>query len=304
MEVRLRAVKGLAVLLYIGPLFAGLGGLGPVVIAPFVAIFVGWLIVLRPEQWPLHKHEWTTKAAWAAALSQILSQTLLVCVLLAVGRGAGFVAGIPPIISPLLPLAISFVAIPLCRLLWDSREAAGLGVFLDAESKAAHAPRALTLAGAAVVPLLNLGEGVSEREANEAVAEVLAHEGASLRFKALVAALSQTGQSHTALRRALIITATEPETVASGRIPHAMAGAFEIAGKNPDLLRLYLPRALALLSAFANRADGFPAADQVRLAAAGNIGSDPQGELHDGLLTLATAIETTRARRAGASLGA
>ena len=299
----LRTLKVLAVLLYIGPLVAGMSGLGPSMIAPFVGIFVVWLMVLRPEQWPSTPEEWLSRHSWGAALTQVLSQTLLVCVLLAVGRGLGAVADIPPRPEPILPLALSFLAIPFCRMFWDSGEAAKIGVFLDAEAEAAHAPRAASHAASAIVPLLNLADDMADSLTTDAVSKVMEPAGAELRLKALVAALSHPDRSHAALRRALVLWATEPEIVAPGELNGVMANAFEIAGPNTDLLRLYVPRALALIAAFPNRASCFPTPERLRKAASEAFSTDPKQDLpadlrkdlHDGMLALARAIETALA---------
>lgn len=312
MNLRIRAVKGLAVLLYVGPIFAGIGGLGFGMIAPFVAIFLMWLIVLRPEQWPATPKEWLTPAAFGAVLAQVLSQTLLVCVLLAIGRGLGALAEVPPTIGPFFPLAISYVAIPLCRSLWDPSEAALSGVFLDFEAAAAHAPRVAAQAATAVVPLLNLPDDMADDVTAEAVQGVMAPDGAHLRLKALTAALSRPDRSHAALRRALVHWVTEPEIVASGQIPSSMEMAFEIAGRNADLLRLYLPRALALIAAFPDRAPDFPDSGQlVGLAETGFAGdpeldlpADLKADLRDGLLALAAAIRKAKAKPAALEITA
>lgn len=299
MLTRLRLLKGAAALLYIGPLFAGLTGLGWGVVAPFMGIFVVWLMVLRPEQWPATPDEWLGAQAWLAALTQVLSQLLLVCILLGIGRGFGAVAGFLPAVSPIFPLAISFLAIPLCRILWDAGEAADMGIYLDYEAEAAQIPRAAAQAAAAIVPLLNLADDAPDAQVTGAVKKAMQTSGAELRLKALIAALSHPNHSHAALRRALVLWATEPEIVAPGRVPNVMAGAFAIAGSNADLLRLYVPRGLALITAFADRAPGFPAPDELRKMAPEVLGADAQldlplhlrADLHDGLLALALAIE-------------
>jgi hypothetical protein len=303
MLTRLRLLKGAAALLYIGPLFAGLTGLGWGVVAPFVGIFVVWLMVLRPEQWPASPDEWLGASAWLAALTQVLSQLLLVCILLGIGRGFGAVAGFLPAVNPIFPLAISFLAIPLCRVLWDAGEAADMGIYLDDEAEAAQIPRAAAQAAAAIVPLLNFADDAPDAEVIASVNNAMQTGGADLRLKALVAALSHPNRSHAALRRALVLWATEPEIVAPGRVPTVMAGAFAIAGANADLLRLYVPRGLALVGAFANRAAGFPAPDDLRKVAGEVLGADAQldlplhlrADLHDGLLALALAIENALA---------
>jgi hypothetical protein len=275
-------------------------------VAPFVAVFLIWLVVLRPEQWPASLAEWLTLPAWGAALTQLLSQVLLVSVLLAVGRGIGAVADFVPLVNPVFPLAVSFLAIPLCRLLWDAREAADQGIFLDEEAEAAHYPRAAAEAAAAIVPLLNLPDSAPDSEAIPAVDRVLALPGPDLRLKALAAALSQPSRSHAALRRALALWLSEPERVAPGQVPGAMTLAFGFAQSNADLLRLYVPRALALILAFPDRAGDFPTPERLREAAAAEPGSDPgsdlpvhlRADLRDGLHALAHAIERAAAGEA------
>lgn len=303
MPTRLRLLKGATALLYIGPLFAGLSGLGWGMVAPFVLVFMVWLFILRPEQWPGTPSEWLTVSAIAAAVTQLLSQILLVTLLLALGRGLGAVAGFLPVVNPIFPLAVSFLAIPLCRMLWDAREAADRGVFLDDEAAAALAPRALAEAASAIVPLLNLPDEAPDADVLAAVSRVMsasgAPTGAELRLTALAAALAHPDRSHAALRRALVLWASEPEIVAPGQVPTSMASAFAIANRNADLLWFYVPRALALIAAFPNRAGGFPAPAQLRLAAASGPGADPQSDLPahlradlcDGLNALARAVE-------------
>lgn len=268
------------------------------VLGPFVAIFVVWLLVLRPEQWPATPEEWLSANAFGAVATQVLSQILLVCVLLGIGRGIGAAAGFLPVVNPLFPLAVSFLAIPLCRILWDARAAAHQGVFLDDEAEAAEAPRALAEAGAAIVPLLNFADHAPDAEVNTAVTRAMSMTGAGLRLDALVAALARPSRSHTALRRALVLWSSEPEIVASGQVPSGMSNGFAIAGGNGDLMRLYVPRALALIAAFPDRVVDFPSAAQLRRAAA-DAGTDPasdlpahlRADLRDGLTALARAVE-------------
>ena len=303
MVTRLRLLKGATLLLYVGPMFAGISGLGWGMVPPFVGIFVVWLMVLRPEQWPASAREWASSHGLGAALSQVLSQLLLVSVLLALGRGLGAVAGFLPPIDPIFPLAVSFLAIPLCRILWDADEAADQGIFLDEEAEAAHIPRATAEAAKAVVPLLNLPDSAPDAEVQSMVAGVLDVARPDLRLDALAAALAKPDRSHHALRQALVLWASEPERVAPGLVPQGMAIAFAMTGRHADLMRLYLPRALALIAAFPARAEDFPAPQHLREVAAENPGSAPKSELpthlradlQDGLLALANAIEAAAA---------
>ncbi|MES2549956.1 MAG: hypothetical protein V4630_09710, partial [Pseudomonadota bacterium] len=296
MLTRMRLVKGIAALLYVGPLIAGLCGFGWSMVFSFTAIFVVWLMVLRPEQWPSTPAEWLTAQAWLAALAQVLSQLLLVSILFGIGRGLGGLADIGTVaLDPLLPLSISFLAIPLCRMLWDAREAASQGYFLDDEAEAAHSDSAAGTAAAAIIPLLNLPDNAPDETVTVAVAEALDVPAAELRLNALTAALSNPNRSHAALRRALVFWATEPEIVAPGQVAESMASAFDIANTNLDLLRIYVPRAMALISAFPTRADDFPAPERLRLTADNLPQSDLpdhlQVDLRDGLRALARSVE-------------
>lgn len=299
MLIRMRLLKGANVLLYVGPLVAGMSGFGWGMVASFTAIFILWLLILRPEQWPASREEWHSGSAWLSVLTLVLSQVALICVLFAVGRGIGALAGYIPMLTPAVPLAISFLAIPLCRMLWDPRTAASDGYFLDEAAEAANAPRAVAEAASAVVPLLNLSDDAPDAQVSAAVAVALSVPSAELRLNALVAALGAPTRNHAALRRALVIWASEPEVVAPGRVPTSMASAFAITGGNADLLRLYLPRAMALISAFPDRAFGFPAPALLRAAATEGPGSDPlsdlpahlRADLREGLQALARAVE-------------
>jgi hypothetical protein len=304
MLTRIRVLKAATALLYVGPLFAGLSGLGWGMVAPFVAIFVVWLMVLRPEQWPASPQEWLALPAFGAALAQILSQILLVTVLLAIGRGIGALAGFLPIVNPIFPLALSFLAIPICRMLWDAREAANQGVFLDEEAEIAQAPRAAAEAAAAIIPLLNLPDSAPDAEVMHKTANALSGLAADLRLDALTAALTRPDRSHAALRRALVLWCSEPEIVAPARVSNAMARGFALADRNPDILRLYVPRAIALIAAFPDRAAEFPLPKDLRAAAESglesNIGSDLpdhlRADLCDGLLALARSLDHALAK--------
>ena len=301
MLTRMRLLKGATALLYIGPLIAGLCGYGWGMVAPFTGVFVVWLLVLRPEQWPTTPEEWLTGPAWLAALAQVLSQVVLVAILFGIGRGLGGLANIGTLdVNPLLPLSISFLAIPLCRMFWDSREAASMGFYLDEEAEAAHAGNAAGDAATAIIPLLNLSDDAPDTQVTRAVAEVMNVATAALRLKALAAALANPDRSHAALRRELVLWASEPEVVAPGRVAQSMAQAFNIANGNQDLLRLYVPRALALVAAFPGRAKDFPDPDKLRAAADAkpepgwDLPAHLRDDLRDGLLALARAVEAAQ----------
>ncbi len=308
MYARLRFLKVANVLLYLGPLFAGMAGLGWGIVAPFVAIFALWLMTVRPEQWPSSWAEWLTGRALGAALTQVLSQLLLVTVLIGLGRGIVGLAGISPTVNPLIPLCMSLTAIFLSRVVWDARGAAAEGVYLDDEAQEAGSSQSQGNAQAAVAPLLALADDLDEAGVRDRVEQVLSGPGAHDRLAALTASLLAAGRGHAALRRAVVIWATEPEIVAPGQVPNALFSSFALSDGDPDLLRLFLPRALALAGAFPDRAAGFPSPATLRAAAKAGLATGPdtdipddlRADLGDGLLALARSVETalTRSRAA------
>ena len=119
METRRRFMMAANALLYFGPLLAGLGGFGWGLIPVFTAIFVLWLIILQPFEFPISKAEWLTLDAWVAVAARAAVQLLLVVALFAVGRGIGGILGVMTGFPNVLPIALSFLSIPLARMIWD-----------------------------------------------------------------------------------------------------------------------------------------------------------------------------------------
>ena len=131
MHNRLRLLMGATALLYAGPLMAGLGGFGWAVVPAFCAMFLLWQFILRPHQWPRHPADWATPAALITLITQIAVQTLLVAILFGIGRGIGGTLGTLPPFPLLLPVAVSFLSIPLARLIWDPWKDRDIDRFLD-----------------------------------------------------------------------------------------------------------------------------------------------------------------------------
>ena len=119
MENRRRFMMVANALLYFGPLLAGLGGFGWGFVPVFTAIFVLWLIILQPFEFPINKSEWLSLDAWVAVSARAAVQLLLVVLLFGVGRGIGGILGAMTGFPILLPVAISFLSIPLARMIWD-----------------------------------------------------------------------------------------------------------------------------------------------------------------------------------------
>jgi hypothetical protein len=283
--------------LYLGPLLAGLSGFGWAMLAPFVSIFTLWLVITRPQQWPQTAAEWLTREAWLAALAQILSQTLLVAVCFGIGRGIGGATGALPMLHPILPVALSFTALAIARLSWDPDRALAEGLSIDELLyPAAHPPlrRPVLNTEAAVGELLDLADDAPMAQAQPLLAEVMEDTDSFARLAALIETLAVLPPPrHLALRRALILWATEPEAFAAGTTPGALRAAFAAAGQDGELLATLLPRAQALASAVPERADQFP--DPAVIEDIARRG--PSAELSAGLSRLARQLRRSPAPR-------
>jgi hypothetical protein len=275
MTLRLRMLQGATAALYMGPLLAGMAGYGWVMLPPFVSIFVLWLMILRPHQWPQTNAEWLTRQAWLSVLTQVLTQVLLVAVLFGIGRGLGGVLGHLPLFHPVLPVAISFVSIPLSRLFWNSEQALEKGLTIDEVMYPQSQPpvqaaetRPVVPADVAIRPLLDLADDAPLTQVGPMLDDLMDDSTAWARLAALAEALEAAPDRHGALREALIIWTTDPETFAANPIPSAMRTVFGVAGTDARLLSRLLPRAAALARIMPERLAQFPnAADLDRLAA-------------------------------------
>lgn len=278
MTLRLRMLQGATAALYMGPLLAGMAGYGWMMLPPFVSVFVLWLMLLRPHQWPQSNAEWLSRSAWVGVLAQVAAQVLLVAVLFGIGRGIGGVLGHLPLFHPVLPVAISFVSIPLSRLFWNVEEALEKGLTIDELMYPAPPPpapgpetaRSRVPDAEVIRPLLDLPDDAPLTQVGPALDDVLDDGAAWARLATLVEALDAAPARHAALREALVIWATDPETFAANPVPGAMRAVFRVAGTDTQLLARLLPRAAALARIMPERNAQFPdRADLDRLAALG-----------------------------------
>ena len=128
---RLRLAMGAGLLLYLGPLLAGMAGSGWPVVPVFTAIFLMWLVILRPQEWPDRLADWQRPEALVALAARAVVQIFLVALCFGIGRGIGGVLGVTLGLPVLAPIAVSLLAIPLARLVWNPAEAAALDLALD-----------------------------------------------------------------------------------------------------------------------------------------------------------------------------
>ena len=269
MFIRLKLLQVATVALYMGPLLAGMAGFGWAMLPPFVTLFVAWLIVLRPHQWPQTNAEWIQTRSLIVALTQVLTQILLVAVLFGIGRGIGGVAGALPLFTPILPLALSFTALPLARTVWNAEQAMASGVTIDEvlypHSRPVH-PVALTATvEEEVASLLALDDDCSLTQAGPALEDALDDGGAWAVLAELTTALAMAPGKHDALREAMIVWATDPDIFASNAAPESMRSAFLAAGQDLRLLQVLLPRAAALARIMPDMRSQFP--DRARIEA-------------------------------------
>lgn len=262
MTMRLRLLQGATALLYMGPLLAGLAGFGWAMLPPFVSVYLLWLMIMRPHQWPRTNADWLRGEVWLVVLTQALTQILLVSVLFGIGRGLGGVMGHLPMFHPLLPVAVSFLAIPVSRLAWDSEQALEQGLTIDEVMYPHSVPAPLVCPALtpdeAVKPLLQFADDAPLAAVGPVLEDVLDDGNAWARLSSLTDALEAAPNRHAALREALVVWATDPETFSQNAAPAAMRAAFQVVGSDPGLLRHLLPRAAALARAMPERHGQFP----------------------------------------------
>lgn len=165
MRTRLRLLMGATALLYFGPLLAGLGGFGWAVVPVFTAIFLLWLVILRPQDWPRGWAGWRQPQALIGLATRAAVQLLLVSLCFGIGRGIGGVLGAQPPFPVMLPITISFLSIPLARLVWEPRKAQQLDGFLTealAEVEAVNRHLVPEAAVGMVRPLADLPSGTDD----------------------------------------------------------------------------------------------------------------------------------------------
>jgi hypothetical protein len=220
MQARLRLLKGATALLYFGPLLAGIAGFGWRVVPLFVGIFLLWLFILRPQQWPRRLADWSRPEALIALLTQSVVQVLLVAVSLGIGRGIGGVLGVMPDIPLMLPVAVSFLSIPLARMIWDPwRAEVGEDVLdaalarLEAEVDPADDLKRRTESAARMVAAL---DRLPPEAAPELLADHLHAMATQTSHEALRVALMDPiydGSATAVVRRAAAVHATDPAVV-------------------------------------------------------------------------------------------
>lgn len=290
MQNRLRLLMGASALLYVGPLLAGLSGMGWAAVPVFMALFALWLVVMRPAQWPRNLALWSSETAVAAA-AQLAVNALIVIVLFGIGRGIGGVAGFLPNIPPFLPVAISFLAVPLSRWAVNPVQATELDQMLDSALRQIDDPSAPGPAAPKedemVAVLLSLPADSDPMLTADAVEAAMRGARANTRLSQLEAALDPLLPDRRALREAVILWSTDLARHEGEGLLRAQRVAFAVAGSDPVLLHLFAYRGAALLGQTPGLWPGFPDASEVSMA----VDSTQPDNLQAGLNDLARALE-------------
>ena len=255
MHNRLRLLMGATALLYLGPLLAGLGGFGWDTVPVFVAIFLAWTLVLRPQSWPQTGADWQDPQALVAIAAQSATQILLVTLCYGIGRGLGGVLGALPPFPVLLPIAISFLSIPLCRLIWDPARAEAMDRFLDtaiaditATARATPPGRsdARALAAQLLAPLQALPEDTTSPEVERHLRAIWPHAEPQDIAHVLTGA-ARSGTASRAGLHALVLHATDPQVSMRMLGQEYPARAFALIAPRDDLALLFATRLVAAL---------------------------------------------------------
>ncbi|GHC63226.1 hypothetical protein [Neogemmobacter tilapiae] len=296
MQTRLRLLMGATALLYIGPLLAGLAGHGWLMVPVFTAIFVLWLFIMRPSNWPRDPHAWEKSDTWIRATAQTAAQALLVAVCMAIGSGMAGIAALNVSMPTMLPLIISFMALPISRLIWDPSDETRFGGLVNEALGKIGVPTVLSdeaeieLADELTAPLAKLPDSTKPSVVENHLRAMSDHVGARPLLKSLTSQI-KSSDAPMATRIAFILRATDPAQVLRDMPIPAPAQAFALAKGDHGLMELFLTRSLPLMRQHKTLWSSFPQAEDI-------VSATGEHANHAGpLLELADLIEKAKPRR-------
>ncbi|WP_343117139.1 hypothetical protein [Ostreiculturibacter nitratireducens] len=113
MSPRMALFSLTAALLYFGPFLSGLTGAPMTSALIFLAVYLLWVVLLRPRSWARTETQGapTILAAYLGGLTMF--QMVLIFVLFSLGRGLGTLLGGVIALPLILPIVLSAFAIPL-----------------------------------------------------------------------------------------------------------------------------------------------------------------------------------------------
>lgn len=266
MTSRQRILMGLTALLYLGPLLAGLGGQGWSMVIAFVGVFLLWLAVVRPGNWPRGRDEWGQPDRQMSVVTQSVVQIVLVVALFAIGRGIGGIAGVLPLFHPLMPLAMSFVAVPFSRL-------ASAITVPALKGKAASDAR--LQAAVRVTDTLNALAHDVDHDVIDAHMRAIAGEIGQTDLREALLARADGGEASTTTMRALVNLASSG-TWAHGLDLPAAERVFAVISQNGTLAMHYATTMNSQVSADPDMAEHCPSAKSLLARADALKGTDAE----------------------------
>ena len=296
METRLRLLMGATALLYIGPLLAGLAGHGWWLVPVFTAIFVLWLFIMRPSHWPRDPHAWEKSDAWVRAAAQTAAQALLVAVCMSIGSGMAGMAALNFSIPAMVPVVISFMAIPVSRLIWDPSDETRFGGLVNEALGKIGVPTPVSeeaeiaLADELTAPLRKLPESTKPALVENHLQAMASHVSPRPLLKSLMAQ-ARDENAPMPTRIAFVLRATDPQQVLKDQPIPAPATAYALAKGDHGLMELFLQRSLPLLRQHKMLWSSYPQSEDLVGATADH------SELAGPLLELADLIEKAKPRR-------
>lgn len=117
MNIRDRAYFATSALIYSGALYAGISGYGLNVVPLFASIFMLWLFVVRPNDWPQTAEAWRTPRAIAWPLLIFSAQFIVAGFCLVVGTGIGGILGFQMPLPLTFCILVSLLGVALARFL-------------------------------------------------------------------------------------------------------------------------------------------------------------------------------------------
>jgi len=295
MDNRSRLLRGFTALLYLGPLLAGLMGQGWALVAAFAVIFILYSIVLRPHLWPSQPRDMLRGEALVAMAALVATQILLVVVCFAIGRGIGGVLGVEPDWPAWLPVALSFAAIPLARLVSNPSSELPETSFDPLLHRLDNPVEDTSLlAQEMLAEVMALPADTSEAVLQQHLTAIAAHLDPVVIRRGLGDAVA-SGKASRAGIKALIVHATDPAVsglLAGSAYP---AQAFAAAGRDAELLTLFAGRCVIAVEDEPELVDDCPLPGILQRAADG-LG---EGAAKVALMRLAGLL--TQARRGAAA---
>lgn len=274
--VRIGLLRGAAILLYLGPVLAGAAGFSWSAVPAFAAIFLLWLVVIRPQDWPDDPRAWLGLPAWGALAGRALVQLLLVTLCFALGLVFARLTGFTPGYGVGMPLALSFIAVPLARLVFDPVKAQTIDRLLDSALQEIAAPRLTRVPPQAATddPLRGLDalpEDAPLPEIERWLARVALHLPPGAIYDALLER-SQAAPLSWPLRAAFVLHATSQPCAEACPGRAAPVRALQLASGDDRLLALAARRCILLLE---TDADAWGDCPNTTALEAARIGAGP-----------------------------